>query len=98
MGALRGVMHFTATVQAGSKNLSSGSFGGTVNEAMTDAAALMSALTNTSPFFPQELDPNEMKNAESVAFDMDAYCKQLGATMLQSRQTSRSASRKLLQG
>jgi len=84
---LRGLCHFTAEVVMGSKDLHSGVFGGTVHEAMTDVAMLMTKLVdpNGKMLIPGIYDATDdvVTEAESAAydkmdFDLDEYAEDLG--------------------
>lgn len=84
---LRGLCHFRAEVVMGSKDLHSGVFGGTVHEAMTDVAMLMTNLVdaNGKMLIPGIYDAtNDVVTAEEseayakMDFDLDEYAEELG--------------------
>jgi len=83
---LRGLCHFRAEVVMGAKDLHSGVFGGTVREAMTDVAMLMTSLVGADGkmLIPGIYDavvpptPEEQASYDTIDFDLDEYAAELG--------------------
>lgn len=84
---LRGLCYFAVEVECASKDLHSGVFGGSVHEAMYDLTHLMSKLVDRTgkiliPGIMNDVAPITDKERDlykSIDFDMDGYCKDLGA-------------------
>lgn len=78
---LRGICYFFVEVECSSKDLHSGSFGGSVHEAMTDLTAIMNTLVDEKakilvPGIYDSVAPlteEERKLYENIDFDMDDY-------------------------
>jgi len=89
---LRGVCYFTAEVVSGEQDLHSGVFGGTVHEAMTDVAILMTKLIDRKnkiliPGIYDNVDKFQDREKEAykgIDFSLDEYGEDIG---LKSRDT-----------
>lgn len=87
---LRGICYFFIEVTCASKDLHSGVFGGTVHEAMIDLVKLMSSLVDQRgkiqvPGLDElvaELTPEERKLYDPIAFDLEDYRTDIGASKL----------------
>lgn len=83
---LRGLAYFHVTVEMGSKDLHSGVFGGTVHEAMTDVAMLMTKLVDANgkiliPGIYDDVDPVTQEEKDlygPISFNLDEYAEELG--------------------
>ncbi|XP_063042231.1 cytosolic non-specific dipeptidase-like [Engraulis encrasicolus] len=86
----RGICYFFIEVECCDKDLHSGVFGGAVHEAMTDLIAMMGSLVDKKgkilvPGMYEsvaKLTEEEKKLYEKIDFDMDEYCKDVGACKL----------------
>lgn len=84
---LRGVCYFFIEVECASKDLHSGVFGGTVNEAMVDLIWMMNQLVDEKGTILVEglmdsvapLTPEEDAKYDNIDFDLEVYRKDLGA-------------------
>ncbi|MBN3296187.1 CNDP2 dipeptidase, partial [Amia calva] len=87
---LRGICYFFIEVEGCDKDLHSGVFGGSVHEAMSDLIALMDSLVDKKgkiliPGIYEAVAPltdEENKLYEKIDFDMEEYCKDVGACKL----------------
>lgn len=83
---LRGIAYFFIELECASKDLHSGVFGGTVHEAMADLVYLLNTLVDVNgkiliPGVLDEVAPlteAEKKMYETIDFDVDDYCEDLG--------------------
>uniref|UniRef100_A0A8C9V151 Cytosolic non-specific dipeptidase n=1 Tax=Scleropages formosus TaxID=113540 RepID=A0A8C9V151_SCLFO len=87
---LRGISYFFLEMECSDKDLHSGVFGGSVHEAMTDLITLMGCLVGKKgkilvPGIYDDvapLSPEEKNLYEKIDFDMEEYCKDVGACKL----------------
>ncbi|XP_036371539.1 cytosolic non-specific dipeptidase-like [Megalops cyprinoides] len=87
---LRGICYFFIEMECSDKDLHSGVFGGSVHEAMTDLIVLMGSLVDKKgrilvPGIYDAVAPlteEEKTLYEKIDFDMDEYCRELGACKL----------------
>ncbi|XP_035286629.1 cytosolic non-specific dipeptidase-like [Anguilla anguilla] len=87
---LRGICYFFIEMECSEKDLHSGVFGGSVHEAMTDLIALMGSLVDKKgriqvPGMYDAVAPvteEELKLYEKIDFDMEEYCRDVGASKL----------------
>ncbi|XP_048849677.1 cytosolic non-specific dipeptidase [Brienomyrus brachyistius] len=87
---LRGICYFFIEVECCDKDLHSGVFGGSVHEAMSDLIALMGCLLDKKGkiLVPgmydsvAQLTEEETKLYEKIDFDLEEYCRDVGACKL----------------
>ncbi|XKL60005.1 hypothetical protein PGB90_001021 [Kerria lacca] len=87
---LRGLCYFFVEVTCASKDLHSGIYGGTINEAMSDLIALLNTLLDKDgeiliPGIMEDVEiisPEEQKMYSNIDFDIDAYKNELGSPQL----------------
>lgn len=87
---LRGICYFYAEIECAAKDLHSGVFGGTVNEAMADIVWLLNTLVDSNGRIlvtdlykdVAPLKPNEHEKYENISFDVAEYMKDVGTTQL----------------
>lgn len=87
---LRGVCYFELEVSCASKDLHSGTFGGTVHEAMSDLIYLMNTLVDVNGKVlvdgiyenVKEVTSEELKIYDKIEFDVKEYRESCGASKL----------------
>ncbi|XP_041045982.1 cytosolic non-specific dipeptidase-like isoform X1 [Carcharodon carcharias] len=87
---LRGICYFYVEVECSDKDLHSGVFGGTIHEAMTDLIYLLGKLVDRKgkiliPGVDESVAPLTEKEKtlyDKIDFDMEEYCKDVGACKL----------------
>ncbi|XP_062911080.1 cytosolic non-specific dipeptidase [Mobula hypostoma] len=87
---LRGITYFFVEVVCSNKDLHSGVFGGTVHEAMADLIYLLGKLVDKTgkllvPGVYESVAPltdEEKKLYDKIDFDIEEYCKDIGASQL----------------
>lgn len=87
---LRGICYFHVQVSCASRDLHSGTFGGTVHEAMSDLVYLMNTLVDVNGKVlvdgiydnVAKVTPEELKMYDSIEFDVNEYRDTCGTTRL----------------
>lgn len=87
---LRGVCYFFLEVKCADKDLHSGSFGGSVHEAMSDVIYLMNSLVDVKGKIlidgmydnVAELLETEIKSYDNIEFDIEEFRNNIGCTKL----------------